>query len=100
MKCFLLKELKLFTKVEVVMVSLLSTRNIKTEIGTRSGVIVVTDLTMLLGGMWALGLWIRKVLKWGLVGHTRRSREDSDTESNVDYDGLTQVVLKEKNISK
>ncbi|KAL6035315.1 hypothetical protein STEG23_012583, partial [Scotinomys teguina] len=33
------------------------------------------------------------------MGHTSRIMEDSGTESNVDYDGLTQEVPKEKDIS-
>jgi len=33
-----------------------------------------------------------------LTGHTSKSMEDNGTESNVDYDGMAQEVLKGKNI--
>lgn len=56
-------------------------RSPKTEIGTRDWEIAVIGLTIfLLGGMWALGLWIRKTIghyKGGLMGNTSKSMEDS-----------------------
>lgn len=45
-----------FIRVVMVMVSLCSNRNAKTEVGTRDWGIAVIDLTVFLfGGMWTLG---------------------------------------------
>ena len=45
------------------MLSLHSNRNTETEVGAKDWGIVVTGLTMLLfGGMWTVGLGIRKLL--------------------------------------
>ena len=67
------------------MVSLHSNRTLtKSKVGVR-GVL----LTMLLAG--ECGLWIRKAVehfKWGLMGHTCKSREDIGAESNVDSNNL------------
>jgi hypothetical protein len=41
----------------------------------------------LFGGMWILGLWVRKAVesfKWNLMGHSSRSMGDSGAESDLD----------------
>ena len=47
----------------------------------------VIGLTMfLIGGMWTLGLWIRKAVelfKWGLMDCSSRSVEDGGAEGDV-----------------
>lgn len=45
---------------------------------------------VLLGGMWTLGLWVRKAVecfKCCLVGNTYRSMEDSAVECDLIYCG-------------
>jgi hypothetical protein len=52
------------TKVAVVMVYLNKNRALTmTEVGTKDWDIAVIHLTVLFGGMQALGLWIRKRVK-------------------------------------
>jgi hypothetical protein len=48
---------------------------------------------LLVGGICALWNWFWimetvKCFKWGLIGHTSRSRVVSGTKSNVYHDGL------------
>lgn len=80
----------------MVMVSLHSDGTItKTEVSTREQDIAVTGWTRLIvGGMWTLGLWIRKEVecfKWSLMGHMSRIIEDN-AESNLDDGGSGQEV--------
>ena len=72
----------------------------KKEIGTRNGVLMWQAWPCCL--LVECRLWTRKVdehIKQTLMGNASRNMKDSVAESNVDYDGLTQDILKEKNIS-
>lgn len=77
----------------------------KTEIGIRDWDLAVTgSMMVLVSKMWSLdfplGKELKELFKWGLVGGSSRSREDSGAESNVDYDDAAQEPSEEKNISK
>lgn len=59
--------------------------------------IAVTGLTMfLVGGIWKIKeIWDFRLgkqlnFRWDLMGHARRSMEDSASESNLDYDAQLQ----------
>ena len=64
----------------------------------------MTGLSILLvGRMQTLGIWISKAVECfnqGLPGHIRSSMDDSDVESNGDYDARAQGVSEEKSINK
>lgn len=84
----------------MVMVSLESSKTqTKTEVGTKDWGIVVIDLTMILfGGMWTLGVQIRKAVesfKWGLMGHPSRSLKDSGAEDDLNCGDLDLEVSEE-----
>ena len=54
------------------------------------------------GGMWTLGLWVRKAMecfKYGIMGHTSRSVEDGGVEDDLNCGGPAQEVSEEKNFS-
>lgn len=73
------------------------------EVRTREYAIAVTDLGILMfGGLWnALELWTRETVeccKQSLRGHTSRSSEDSNVESNVDGSNTVQEISKRSNI--
>ena len=59
----------------------------KIEVGTRDWVIAVIGMTIFLfGGIWMLGLWIRRageLFRWGLMGQTIRNMEGSGAEDNL-----------------
>jgi hypothetical protein len=51
---------------------------------------------LLFGGMWTLGLWIRKAVEWFkccLMGHTSRSMEDSSAKGNLNCGGQIKRIL-------
>lgn len=58
----------------------------KTEVSTREqGIAVMGWTRLVVGGIWTLGLWIRKEVecfKWGLMSHTHRIIKDN-AESNL-----------------
>lgn len=64
----------------------------------------VAGLAMLLvGRMWNLGMWFRKVIenfKLGLMNRISWRMEDSGAESNVNYNSLAQEGFVGENISK
>ena len=70
------------------------------EVGTRNLGIDMTGLTMkLVGRMWTLGLWIRKVFewcKWCLISLPSGNMEESHIESNVDYGGWIKRFQREE----
>lgn len=47
-------------------------------------------------GLFALG----RQLKWGIMKNTRRSKEERNSESNVDYDSPSQDFSEKKNINE
>ena len=54
---------------------------------------------LLLGGMWTLGLWVRKAVecfKWDFMSHTNRSMEDSGAEADLNCGGLDQEVQRRR----
>ena len=92
-----------FIRVAIVIVSLYKNRTLTmTEVGTKDWSIAVIALAMfLVDGMQTFGLEIGNTVecfKWGLMNHTSRSMDDSNTESNIDYDSLHQEFSKEKNL--
>ena len=84
------------------MVSLHTNKTLtKTEVSTRDWGIVMTGLTRLLfGGMWIWGLWKAvECFKWGLIGRTSRSIEDSGAEGDLNCGSLAQETSEENNFS-
>ena len=71
----------------MVMVSLHSNRNPKTEVVIRDWGIDVKGLTIFLfGGIWTLVLWVRKAVEcftYCLMGHSSRSMKDSCLKSDL-----------------
>lgn len=61
------------------------------------------DMTMVLfGGMWTLGLCVRKAVKCFescLVGHSSKGMEDSGAEDDVNCGGLAQEASEENKFS-
>ena len=61
------------------------------------------DMTMVLfGGMWTLGLCVRKAVKCFescLVGHSSKGMEDSGAEDDVNCGGLAQETSEENKFS-
>lgn len=85
-----------FIRAVVVMVSLHSDRTAtKTEVSTwEQGSAVMGRTRLVVGGMWTLGLWIRKEVerfKWSLMGHTSRIIKDN-AESNLNDGGSGEGV--------
>ena len=71
--------------------SLHSTENPKIEVGSMDWGIGVVHLTMFLfEGMWILGLWIWEIvgcLKWYLMDHPGRNKEDIAAEGGLNCCG-------------
>jgi hypothetical protein len=76
----------------------------KNKVSTRKWAISVIGLAIIFGEMLkTLELWTRKIVecyKRDLLGHPSWSLEDSNANSNVDYESLVQEVSEESDISK
>ena len=57
---------------------------------------------LLFGGMWILGLWVRKAVEcfeWSIMDHTGRNIKDSHAEDDLNYQGLAQEATEKDNFS-